>query len=190
MNHRRVAALKTAADLRHHLSDLGVSLPFDEAVQADGPLSWPYRHGAQVIGNRFAVLPMEGWDGTADGRPTELTRRRWRHFGQSGAKLIWGGEAVAVRPDGRANPNQLLLSDATVADLAALREILVNAHGDRFGRTDDLLVGLQLTHSGALPDRTTGPAPSRASLIGIPTWTSASASRMTQRCCPMTIWPG
>ena len=27
----------------------------------------------------------------------------------SGAKLIWGGEAVAVPPDGRANPNQLLL---------------------------------------------------------------------------------
>ena len=38
------------------------------------------------------------------GEPSELTVRRWRHFGRSGAKLIWGGEAVAVRHDGRANP--------------------------------------------------------------------------------------
>ena len=41
--------------------------------------------------NRFAILPMEGWDGTADGRPTDLVRRRWQRFGASGAELIWGG---------------------------------------------------------------------------------------------------
>ena len=34
------------------------------------------------------------------GRPSELTFRRWRRFGESGAKLIWGGEAAAVQPDG------------------------------------------------------------------------------------------
>ncbi len=62
------------------------------------------------IGNRLAVNPMEGWDGELDGRPSENTVRRWRRFGVSGAKLIWGGEAVAVRPDGRANPNQLVMA--------------------------------------------------------------------------------
>src|SRR5213592_1930015 len=91
---------------------------------------------------------MEGWDGTPQGEPSDLTRRRWRRFGLSGAKLIWGGEAVAVRHDGRANPNQLLLHDGTLADLAALRELLVTAHREQFGSTEDLLVGLQLTHSG------------------------------------------
>ncbi|MBK6971204.1 MAG: hypothetical protein IPH29_19380 [Candidatus Microthrix sp.] len=55
------------------------------------------------MGNRFCALPMEGWDGTTDGAPTDLVARRWRRFGESGAKLIWGGEAVAVHPDGRAN---------------------------------------------------------------------------------------
>ena len=59
--------------------------------------------------NRFAILPMEGWDGTDDGRPTDLVRRRWARFGTSGAGLVWGGEAFAVRPDGRANPHQLCL---------------------------------------------------------------------------------
>jgi 2,4-dienoyl-CoA reductase-like NADH-dependent reductase (Old Yellow Enzyme family) len=91
---------------------------------------------------------MEGWDGTEDGRPTDLTVRRWQRFGESGAKLIWGGEAVAVRHEGRANPNQLVLSEATAPDLSRLREALLAAHRDRFGTTDDLLLGLQLTHSG------------------------------------------
>jgi 2,4-dienoyl-CoA reductase-like NADH-dependent reductase (Old Yellow Enzyme family) len=93
---------------------------------------------------------MEGWDGTPEGAPSELTRRRWRHFGISGAKLIWGGEAVAVRAEGRANPNQLLISPDRQGDLARLREHLVAAHRERFGAAADadLYVGLQLTHSG------------------------------------------
>ena len=70
---------------------------------------------------------MEGWDGTEDGRPGELTLRRWRRFGRSGAAMVWGGEAFAVRADGRANPHQLHLADGPDAearaaeDLAALR---------------------------------------------------------------------
>jgi 2,4-dienoyl-CoA reductase-like NADH-dependent reductase (Old Yellow Enzyme family) len=145
-----VASLKTAADLRGRLAALGIGLPFDDALEAgpDAPLARPLRRTAGGIGNRFAILPMEGWDGTTDGRPTDLTRRRWDHFGRSGAKLIWGGEAVAVRPDGRANPNQLLLTEATRADIAGLRDVLLAAHRECFGSTDDLLVGLQLTHSG------------------------------------------
>ena len=115
------------------------------------------------VGNRFCVLPMEGWDGTRDGEPSELTRRRWRRFGASGAKLMWGGEAVAVRHDGRANPNQLMISARTVGAIASLREELVAAHRERFGSNadDDLYIGLQLTHSGryARPDVYDRPAP-------------------------------
>jgi 2,4-dienoyl-CoA reductase-like NADH-dependent reductase (Old Yellow Enzyme family) len=91
---------------------------------------------------------MEGWDGTLDGRPSDLTQRRWQNFGRSGAKLIWGGEAVAVRHDGRANPNQLVINETTCPDLCQLRKLLISAHQEAFGRTDDLLIGLQLTHSG------------------------------------------
>jgi len=148
MSYRRVASFKTAADLRASLAQSQIDLAFDDVLTSgpNAPLAQPYRlPNGFTIGNRFCVLPMEGWDGTTDGRPTEFTLRRWRHFGLSGAKLIWGGEATAVRPDGRANPNQLIISEQTLGDLIALREALVASHP---GRTDDLLIGLQLTHSG------------------------------------------
>ena len=147
----RIAALRTPEAFAARLRALGLDLGFDAAMAsgAEAPLAQPYilRDGT-AIGNRFCILAMEGWDGTPEGRPTELTDRRWRNFGRSGSKLIWGGEATAVQPDGRANPNQLLITPDTVGDLAALRRTLVDAHLDRFGTTDDLLIGLQLTHSG------------------------------------------
>jgi 2,4-dienoyl-CoA reductase-like NADH-dependent reductase (Old Yellow Enzyme family) len=146
-NYTRVASLKTADDFLAYLDKVGAALPFDRELTPDlfdQPISW----SGGTIGNRFCILPMEGWDGTTDGRPTELTTRRWRNFGISGAKLLWGGEAVAVRQDGRANPNQLMINDQTLGDLEKLRAVAIDAHAERFGATDDLLLGLQLTHSG------------------------------------------
>ena len=49
-------------------------------------------------------------------------------FGESGAKMICGGEAMAVRPDGRANPNQLILIEQNKAGIAELLDILKTAH--------------------------------------------------------------
>jgi 2,4-dienoyl-CoA reductase-like NADH-dependent reductase (Old Yellow Enzyme family) len=148
----RVATFRTPTSLRAHLAHLGVTLPFDDELVAPAasPLARPIEIDGFRVGNRFCILPMEGWDGTSAGAPTPLTRQRWRNFGRSGAKLIFGGEAVAVRADGRANPNQLLASDANQRGLAELREELVAAHRERFGQSAerDLLVGLQLTHSG------------------------------------------
>ena len=118
----RVSSLKTIEQFQARLSELEIDLPVDEHVEAGTTsiLSQPMNSVCGPIGNRWCILPMEGWDGTTDGRPSDLTRRRWRNFGLSGAKLIWGGEAVAVRQDGRANPNQLLINDHTVSELSEL----------------------------------------------------------------------
>ncbi|MEP7340347.1 MAG: NADH:flavin oxidoreductase [Acidobacteriota bacterium] len=150
INYKRIATLKTSDAFAGYLAQLGVDLQFDRDLQSgkDSPLGQSYQLDDLTIGNRFSILPMEGWDGTEDGRPSDLTIRRWKHFGESGAKLIWGGEAVAVRHDGRANPNQLISNDQTTADLENLRKVLLDAHREKCGTTDDLLVGLQLTHSG------------------------------------------
>lgn len=148
----RVASFKDAAAFRRHLDRSDIQIEFDSDLLSApaSPLARPLAVGDVRIGNRFCILPMEGWDGTTEGEPSDLTRRRWRNFGISGAKFIWGGEAVAVRPDGRANPNQLLILERTQKSLARLREDLIAAHRERFGphADRDLFVGLQLTHSG------------------------------------------
>ncbi|HWE36898.1 MAG TPA: NADH:flavin oxidoreductase [Isosphaeraceae bacterium] len=109
------------------------------------------REGVDVagrrVGNRLAVQPMEGCDATPDGDPDELTIRRYRRFGDGGAKLIWG-EAAAVVPEGRANPRQLVVDEGRAGGLARLVATCRDAHRRAWGRDDDLLVGLQLTHSG------------------------------------------
>jgi NADPH2 dehydrogenase len=149
----RIPSLKTVAEFRAHVAALGLELPCEDAIVtgSTSPLAQPLAHiaiNSKRIGNRCAVQPMEGWDGTTRGGITEDVLRRWRRFGESGAKLIFGGEAMAVRPDGRANPNQLIIGDETKADLAKLRETLVAAHKDIYSTTDDLVIGFQLTHSG------------------------------------------
>jgi NADPH2 dehydrogenase len=111
---KRIAQLKTAQEFQAHLDACGARIPFDEVLEPSGPLAQSFAlNDGRTIGNRFCILPMEGWDGTSDGFPSELTVRRWERFGLSGAKLIWGGEAVAVNPEGRANPNQLMLNRDT-----------------------------------------------------------------------------
>lgn len=149
----RIPSLKTVADFRAHVASLGIELPCEETIVTgtNSPLAQPLeglRINGKRIANRFAIQPMEGWDGTTEGGITDDVLRRWQRFGESGAKLIWGGEAMAVRPDGRANPNQLIINEPNKAGLAKLRESLLAAHKERFGNTEDLVIGFQLTHSG------------------------------------------
>src|SRR5207244_1447561 len=110
----KMSQYSSAAGLKARCAELGAAIPCDEEIlTADGgsPLAHPVEVFGRRIGNRWCIQPMEGWDGTPEGLPTDWTRRRWQHFGASGAKLIWGGEAIAVRHDGRANPNQLLMTE-------------------------------------------------------------------------------
>ena len=149
--YKRIAQLKTAQDFRDYLKNVGADMPFDDVLAGPGqsPAQNTYAlKSGRTIGNRFCILPMEGWDGTPDGRPSDYTKRRWKNFAISGAKLLWGCEAVAVRHDGRANPNQLLITDKTHDEYKKLFDSVQRDHQERFGNTDDLLVGLQLTHSG------------------------------------------
>jgi 2,4-dienoyl-CoA reductase-like NADH-dependent reductase (Old Yellow Enzyme family) len=149
----RIPSLKTVEDFRRHVASLGLDLPCEDAIVCgpESPLAQPLPGiivNGKRIGNRWAVQPMEGWDGTTTGGVTDEVRRRWQRFGQSGAKLIYGGEAMAVCPNGRANPNQLVITGRNKKDLAGIREILVQAHRERYGSADDLVIGFQLTHSG------------------------------------------
>ena len=131
----KIAQLREPAALRDRLSELQLELPVDEQIltaDQDSPLANSLQVGSMAVGNRWCIHPMEGWDAQSDGAPTEKTLRRWRNFGASGAKLIWGGEAAAVRPDGRANPNQTLALTTNEQGLAALLKELQDAHREHF----------------------------------------------------------
>lgn len=146
----RIPLLRTIEQFRGYVSELGIDLQAEDAVAvgSDSPLAKPIPWGNRTIGNSWCIHPMEGWDGTTTGGVTEPMLRRWERFGESGAKLIWGGEAMAVQPGGRANPNQIIINEQNKADIAKLRETLAAAHQKNFGKTSDLVVGFQLTHSG------------------------------------------
>jgi len=149
----KIASLKSPQELRDRIAALGYELPVDDrplSAAEGSSLAQPFEVAGLRIGNRWCIHPMEGWDGTPDGQPSQNTIRRWEHFGASGAKLIWGGEAFAVRRDGRANPHQLYYRPENKEAMRHLLGRLREVHRECFGEraTEDLFVGLQLTHSG------------------------------------------
>jgi NADPH2 dehydrogenase len=135
---------KTSQDLLTDARTLGLDLDLSADLAV---LLRPIDVGGRRVGNRLAIQPMEGCDGEPDGTPGELTYRRYQRFGAGGAKLIWG-EAAAVVPEGRANSRQLVIHEATAPVLERLLRTARESHVEANGRDDDLLVGLQLTHSG------------------------------------------
>jgi NADPH2 dehydrogenase len=145
----QVRKIGTPEGMSAYLTEQEIDIPLDAVVEPapDGPLAAPLKIGARLeTENRFAILPMEGWDGTTDGRPTPDLERRWLRFGASGAGLVWG-EATAVSPEGRANPNQLMINEQTAEYLGDLRGRMVAARALDFDGAH-LIAGLQLTHSG------------------------------------------
>lgn len=122
----------------------GLTLRFMDDLS---PLFRPVQVGPLRVGNSLCIQPMEGCDGTPEGAPDELTFRRYRRFGAGGARLLWG-EAAAVVPEGRANPRQLLVNHTTAPALERMLRECRQAHIEAMGSDDDLVVGLQLTHSG------------------------------------------
>jgi 2,4-dienoyl-CoA reductase-like NADH-dependent reductase (Old Yellow Enzyme family) len=146
----RLGAVKDVERFKEHLHSLELNIPCDSSIVSgpDSPLRQPLSRSGITLANRIAIQPMEGWDATRDGNISETMLRRWHRLGSSGAKLIWGCEAAAVSHAGRANPNQLMVSAHTLKGLQQLRTALVEGHRETADSDKDLLIGLQLTHSG------------------------------------------
>ena len=130
-DHPQVKTLKRADAFLAHLADIDVGAALRRPAR-------PRRAAGADRGGRPHVRepvrdPARWRAGTArdDGRPTDLVRRRWQRFGESGAGLVWGGEAYAVRPEGRANPHQLCLGPTSADDLAELHALLDPEPGHR-----------------------------------------------------------
>jgi len=154
MPHERFR-FRTLDALTARIAELGLDLPVSNDLS---PLARRVRIGAEETPNALAIHPMEGCDGTADGRPDALTRRRYLRFARGGAGLLWF-EATAVVHEGRANPRQLLLTPESAAAFARMREEALAAGREVNGPSYRPFTVLQLTHSGRYSRPDAQPAP-------------------------------
>lgn len=132
---------KDSGSLLRKASELGLSLPFSEDIS---PLLRPLQLDDLTIMNRLVVQPMEGYDSTSGGAPSDLTKRRYLRYASGGSGLIWF-EAVAVSPEGRSNPNQLWINKGNSDDFRSLNSLIRETAGKK---TYNPRLVIQLTHSG------------------------------------------
>ena len=128
-------------------------LLFDEDTKV---LKTPIKVGNKTAANRLVCQAMEGCDGTAEGSPDSLTKRRYERFAKGGAGLIWF-EATAVMEEGRANPRQLYINETNLDNfkrqVEEIKETALKTNGY------EPIVIMQATHSGRYSKPNGIPAP-------------------------------
>lgn len=131
-----------ADSFKKESEELGAGLPYTDNLNVLGEKT--EIHGKTVY-NRLACQAMEGCDGTPDGRPDELTRRRYKRFAEGGAGIIWF-EATAVLPEARANPRQLYINEKTLDSFKTQVEEIRETAFKKNGYAPMII--MQATHSG------------------------------------------
>ncbi|MBR4073575.1 MAG: flavin oxidoreductase/NADH oxidase [Clostridia bacterium] len=148
---RKVYATKEEFDKQN--KELAVNLPYAENTEILGK---EYNLENKVIPNRLACQAMEGCDGTADGSPDTLTKRRYERLAKGGAGIIWF-EATAVMEEARANPRQLYINennlDSFKKQVEEIKETALKTNGY------EPVVIMQATHSGRYSKPNGTPAP-------------------------------
>jgi 2,4-dienoyl-CoA reductase-like NADH-dependent reductase (Old Yellow Enzyme family) len=101
---------------------------------------------------------MEGCDGERDGRPGQLTLRRYERFARGGSGLLWF-EATAIEHAGRANPRQLTLTRETLPHFKDMLGCSLDLARQANGADFRPITVLQLTFSGRYAKPDSVPAP-------------------------------
>ena len=147
--------LKTTDNLRAMAEQLGLVIPISEEVSN---LARPVDVGHRAVPNSLAIHPMEGCDGDSVGQPGPFTLRRYERFSGGGAGLIWA-EAIAVAPEGRANPRQLWLNENSFQSIASMVKRMRTVAAEKYGHKHRPVIVAQLTHSGRYSKPTGKPHP-------------------------------
>ena len=129
-------------DLYDSLKDAEFQLPAPGNVEV---LKQPVQGDGFTLKNPLLIQPMEGCDADQGGAPTDWTLRRYRRFAAGGAGVVWV-EAVAVLPEGRANPAQLMITEENIDSFKNLIHEIHQAADDAGLERPKVIA--QLTHSG------------------------------------------
>ena len=132
---------KNKEDLISKAGTLGFNLPYEDDISI---LFTTVAVDDHNVSNRLVIQPMEGYDSSKDGSPTDLTRRRYLRYAEGGSGMIWV-EAVAVSEEGRSNPHQLWLHQENIDSYEFLCND-IRKHASANNKNPFLVI--QLTHSG------------------------------------------
>lgn len=140
-------------DFEAQNKELNTNLPITDDISVLGK---SYNIGNKKVINRLVCQAMEGCDGTAEGCPDFLTKRRYERFAKGGAGIIWF-EATAVLEESRANPRQLYINDNNLDNfkkqIEDIKETALKTNGY------EPIVIMQATHSGRYSKPNGTPAP-------------------------------
>ena len=143
---------KTIEDLKNELNRLSIPLPISSNIEN---LKEPIQTKHLYMPNRLSIQPMEGFDATPTGSPSEMTFRRYKRYSKGGVGLIWF-EATAISEDCRSNDHQLVLTEENVKEFQKLTSI-TRAQCDQtlksLGFQGPCCLILQLNHSGRYSKR-------------------------------------
>jgi 2,4-dienoyl-CoA reductase-like NADH-dependent reductase (Old Yellow Enzyme family) len=134
--------MNSAADFSREMNADGLTFPVAEDMSV---LNQPIKLGNKIIPNRICIQPLEGFDGTKEGCPSDLIFRRYARYAKGGAGLLWY-ESISISDDGRCNPLQMIIKESTVSEIKRLVDESNQIAIDEFGRKPYNV--LQLTHSG------------------------------------------
>ncbi len=103
-------------------------------------LAVPIEIGKKIASNRIVYQPMECNDGDAEGKPTELTLKRYRALAEGGAGII-NVESLTFTYESRARKNQLKISEETATAFERLVREMKEVNPNP-------LIIFQINHSG------------------------------------------
>jgi 2,4-dienoyl-CoA reductase-like NADH-dependent reductase (Old Yellow Enzyme family) len=136
--------MSSTGDFSRAMKEAGIDLPVSDKLEL---LGRPVKIGNKYSPNAMAIHPLEGFDGTIDGKPSDLIFRRYARYARGGTGLIWY-EAVAVSEDGRCNPYEMWINKNTLAEIARLVKETKQHGEDACGHRIYSVV--QLTHTGRI----------------------------------------
>lgn len=143
---------KTVKEFKSKVKELKLKIPLSTNVDI---LKTKIDLENIFVPNRLAIQPMEGFDASIEGAPSDLTKRRYKRYAMGGAGLIWY-EATVFVEGARTNKHQLMFNENNLKqfkDLVSLTKSASHNAMKELKIEGEALLILQLNHSGRYSKR-------------------------------------